>query len=82
MQADQYTNPIGGIELYEHAAFAKRGVKLQFLKCSDIRYPQFGDQFQPSLSILDVMMFNTRDRILDFLENGYELVDPRTANEV
>lgn len=56
--ADHYINPAGGMELYGKDAFAKCGIVLSFLKSREITYPQFGNPFAPSLSILDVLMFN------------------------
>lgn len=42
MGADVYYNAIGGQKLYDSAEFAKRGIKLGFLKTNEIRYRQFG----------------------------------------
>ncbi|HOA81203.1 MAG TPA: WbqC family protein, partial [Defluviitaleaceae bacterium] len=41
---------------------------LNFLKTDDIKYQQFGDEFIPNLSIIDVMMFNSREKIQELLE--------------
>ncbi|HUN92747.1 MAG TPA: WbqC family protein [Burkholderiaceae bacterium] len=58
MRGDTYVNPIGGLELYDEAAFAEAGQQLRFHRCGEVAYPQFGSTFVPSLSILDVLMFN------------------------
>jgi wbnG protein len=34
----------------------------------EIVYKQFSDEFVPGLSILDVLMFNSRDKVKEFLE--------------
>lgn len=68
-QAAAYTNPIGGLELYDKAAFAAHGIALSFLKTGDVRYRQLGDAFVPSLSIIDVMMFNTPDECRTLLDS-------------
>jgi hypothetical protein len=39
----------------------------------DIEYPQFDEQFIPNLSIIDVLMFNSK-REIETLLNDYELV--------
>lgn len=62
-----YTNPIGGTELYSKADFEKEGLELKFLKANNIVYPQFKNEFVPYLSILDVMMFNSKDEVKTYL---------------
>ena len=57
--ATTYINPEGGTELYDHNEFAEEGINLQFVKMNDVVYPQFGNDFVPGLSIIDVMMFNS-----------------------
>ncbi|GIW68024.1 MAG: hypothetical protein KatS3mg096_892 [Candidatus Parcubacteria bacterium] len=71
--ADTYINPIGGIELYNKDDFKKQGIELKFLKTKDIIYKQFDNEFVPNLSIIDVMMFNSKDEIKKML-NEYELL--------
>ena len=70
---DEYINAIGGTELYDFAEFRENGIELAFLKTDDIVYPQFGGEFVPSLSIIDVMMFNSVPEIRDML-NRYTLI--------
>ncbi len=73
--AETYINPPGGRELYSQPEFDAHDLKLRFLKPHLMPYPQFGGSFVPSLSILDVMMFNTRDHIAEQLLGEYELVE-------
>ncbi|MCE3227618.1 MAG: WbqC-like protein family protein [Bacteroidetes bacterium] len=73
LNARTYINPIGGVELYNKNDFAQRGVELKFLKASDIRYPQFENEYVPFLSIIDVMMFNDKDAITGILKNSFTL---------
>lgn len=72
--ASIYINAIGGLELYSRGAFSAYGIALKFLKPHPIDYPQFGAPFVPSLSILDVLMFNAPETICGFLANGYDLI--------
>ena len=72
--ASSYVNAIGGQHLYSREEFDTHGVSLKFLMSHPITYPQFGAPFIPSLSIVDVMMFNSVPVIREFLETGYELV--------
>ena len=76
--ATEYVNAIGGQELYNSAFFAQKGMKLFFLKTDDIRYKQFGDVFYEDLSIIDVMMFNSRDTIIDYL-GQYTLIEGKNV---
>lgn len=71
-QANTYINPIGGTELYNKDTFEKENIKLCFLKGDNIIYKQFDNEFIPSLSILDVMMFNSIQQIQGYL-NSYNL---------
>lgn len=68
LAADQYVNLIGGRELYQHETFSKQGVKLSFLESRASSYAQFQHKFVPSLSIIDVLMFNDRRNIHRLLD--------------
>lgn len=66
-QVDTYVNPIGGTALYDKEKFRNEGIALHFLKTEEVRYPQAADSFIPSLSIIDVMMYNSREEIFPLL---------------
>lgn len=65
--ADEYINAIGGMELYNKRDFCDFGIKLSFLKSDSILYKQFNDRFLPDMSIIDVIMFNNKERVKDML---------------
>lgn len=68
MDGELYLNPIGGIDLYCPARFRAEGLLLRFLRMDDeLTYPQLKHAFVPSLSIIDVLMFNDRQTIKDLL---------------
>lgn len=69
----QYVNPIGGIDLYSKDVFLDNNIELAFIKTLDITYKQFTNEFVPFLSIIDIMMFNSIDKIHEMLER-FELV--------
>lgn len=71
--ADTYINAAGGRELYSSLRFKERGIQLYFLETGDICYRQAGDLFYENLSIIDVMMFNSKRDIKGMLET-YSLV--------
>ena len=70
---NEYINSIGGTQLYDYEEFRENGIELAFLKADDIVYPQFGGEFVPNLSIIDVMMFNSVPEIQDML-NRFTLI--------
>ena len=57
MGASEYINPVAGAELFSQEKFSSRNIKLSFLRPHEIVYSQRG-AFEPSLSIIDVLMFN------------------------
>ncbi len=71
--ADEYVNPSGGKELYSKELFESNGIKLQFMESKKIQYNQFDNGFVDSLSIIDLLMFNSKERLNMFL-NEYSLV--------
>ncbi len=72
LDAATYINLPGGKELYSKKDFKEHGVDLYFLEPKEIKYEQFGEEFIPNLSIIDVMMFNSKSEIKYSLKN-YEL---------
>ncbi|WP_310993558.1 WbqC family protein [Aequorivita marina] len=75
LHATHYINSAGGKELYNAEDFAKEQIKLIFYKTEAITYSQFGEEFVPLLSILDVCMFNSREQIKTFLKE-YKIISP------
>ena len=71
--AKTYINPINGRNLYEKYEFEAHGINLLFIENKLTQYSQFSNTFIPSLSIIDVLMFNSKDQIKKML-NHYKLV--------
>ena len=71
--ATEYYNAIGGQELYSFEAFKEQGIKLSFLKTEEIIYKQFNNEFCPNLSLIDVLMFNSKEKIKEML-NKFSLI--------
>lgn len=71
-EAAMYINPIGGRDLYGHEDFRRSGKELKFISPESIEYEQFKEPFVPNLSIIDVLMFNTKSEITEYL-NRYSL---------
>lgn len=72
--ADTYINAVGGQELYSYDDFMKHGVRLKFINSRLPEYPQRTESFVPGLSIMDVMMFNSREEITNMLTQ-YSLIE-------
>lgn len=74
--ATTYINLPGGMGLYSKEAFQDRGMELKFIRPLLFPYPQFGPEFVPWLSIVDVLMFNSVDDIRSRILPGYDLMAP------
>lgn len=70
----RYINSIGGTALYSKESFRDHGINLQFLASHPLTYRQFANPFVPSLSILDVLMFNPVESVRHYMLNGYDLL--------
>ncbi len=68
LDATEYYNAAGGQYLYSYRNFEERGICLKFLQAEAIAYKQFSGKFQANLSIIDVMMFNEKEKIKRFLQ--------------
>lgn len=73
LEAKEYVNPPGGIELFDRSKFEASGIKLEFLKAELNYYNQKKLKFIEGLSIIDVMMFNDVNTINRMLED-YEII--------
>lgn len=69
LKASTYINSSGGKSLYTKEKFKENGLDLNFIIPQPIVYSQFRNQFIPSLSIIDLMMFNSKIEISEILKN-------------
>jgi hypothetical protein len=69
----QYVNLPGGKSLYSPTSFAEKGIQLSFIESREIIYDQFGKSFVSNLSIIDVLMFNDKNKCFKLL-NAVDLV--------
>lgn len=74
VNARTYVNPIGGIDLYSKETFEHENIELKFIQTKYFEYPQFDEEFLPWLSIIDVLMFNSLDKIQSHILTNYELI--------
>lgn len=67
-EADEYWNPPGGKEFFDVSKYKNNGIELKFEKVEITDYSQKRQTFEPGLSILDVMMFNSPEEINSMLD--------------
>ena len=67
MGADAYLNPVSGRDLFDPADFSARSIELGFLEMPLFTYDTGPYAFQPHLSVLDVLMWNSPDAVRDAL---------------
>jgi hypothetical protein len=68
----EYCNPPGGKEFFDRSKYEKEGIELKFQNVILKEYNQGKRVFEPGLSIIDVMMFNSPKEINKML-NNYEV---------
>ena len=62
-----YINAIGGEKIYSKKDFKEHGIKLSFLATKNFKYNQQNSDFIPLLSIIDVLMYNGKEKTKSFL---------------
>jgi len=67
-----YINAQGGKELYSKENFKLNGIELKFIKSQLEAYKQNSKDFIPGLSIIDVIMHNSKNQVLAML-NQFDL---------
>jgi WbqC-like protein family len=65
--AKEYVNPPGGRSIFDPSKFEKAGIKLTIRNLAPIEYECKGYEFVPGLSIIDVLMWNSPDKVRDYL---------------
>lgn len=72
--SDTIINAIGGQALYDKIEFKEKGIDLFFIKTEEFSYPQLSvEEFQPHLSIIDVLMHNSKEEVKKLLSK-YQLI--------
>lgn len=69
LEGKHYINAIGGKTLYSKENFRKEDLTLQFISSPPYVYKQFNDNFIPDLSMIDLMMFNSKDNLTQLLDS-------------
>ena len=69
LKAKEYYNLPGGEKFFDKSKFVEAGIKLKFFTISESLYDQKRNHFEPNLSIIDVIMFNSVNDIQFMLNN-------------
>jgi len=70
--ASEYVNPPGGEVLFDKAKFEAAGIKLTIQRFENMTYPCGGYEFEPALSIVDVLMWNSPAAVVRHLAEPAE----------
>lgn len=69
-----YINSSGGAKIYEKNNFKKFNINLKFLHSLEFKYKQYDNNFYvPKLSIIDVLMFNSKKNVKEIIVNNFVL---------
>lgn len=67
---ESYINASGGESFFDTSKYSSNNIQLCFVNQPIEEYKQFGDKFEAGLSIIDVMMFNSPEKIIEMLSRG------------
>ena len=67
--ATTYVNQPGGRTFFDPAKYTQAGIDLRFVDFHSPTYNQRREPFEPGLSVLDVLMFNSPEEVLVMLDN-------------
>lgn len=65
---DEYWNPPGGQSFFDPQKYEKEDIKLVFQSIQLKEYNQKREPFEPGLSVLDVLMFNSSDEVNQMID--------------
>lgn len=72
--ADEYWNPPGGKDFFDVSKYEREGITIRFQKMNLREYRQGKNTFEEGLSIIDVMMYNSVQKINEMLDD-FELME-------
>ena len=74
LEAESYVNPIGGKGIFECSNFSEFEIALFFLEHDELVHECNGYTFEPSLSIIDSMMWMPAKELSEAIHTSYQLV--------
>lgn len=73
LNATDYINPHGGYEIFDEEKYNSNAIDLKFLKSNLTPYKQsWREDFQAGLSIIDLLMFKSKEEVKELLLNDFE----------
>lgn len=69
LHATEYINAPGGQAFFDRAKYESAGIDLKFIKPELKPYVQRIGRFEPALSIIDVMMYNSPEEIINLIKH-------------
>lgn len=72
-EVTEYWNPEGGLNFFDRSKYENSQIQLHFMKMKLREYTQKENVFEPWLSILDVMMFNSSEEIRKMM-NEFDVI--------
>jgi len=74
LKSNVYVNSSGGEKIYKKDNFKKLNINLKFLHSLEFRYKQYDSNlYVPNLSIIDVLMFNSKKIVKEKIDNNFIL---------
>jgi hypothetical protein len=68
--AKTYINQPGGRSFFDLNKYQSAGINLQFIDFEIVSYNQHRPIFEPGLSVIDALMFNTPEQIMEMLDHA------------
>lgn len=69
LDADTYINPTGGLSFFDTDKYKKENIDIRFIEYTARPYTQLSNEFVPYLSVIDVIMFNEKEKIQSYLKD-------------
>ena len=67
----EYRNAYGGMDIFDREKYSRNNITLRFYRQNLSPYNQKRKPFEPGLSVIDVMMFNSKEEINRQLDDFY-----------
>lgn len=75
LHAQEYINMPKGVSIFHEEKFIEHNIKLSFLNPRLSAYPQRKKApFMSHLSIIDVLMWNSKERVLEMIQNDFDIL--------
>lgn len=69
-----YVNMPGGVTIFDEREFLQRNIQLSFLNPTLKTYNQMKEDFTSHLCIIDVLMWNSKEKVLRMIKNDFNIV--------